>query len=223
MKPKKLWLINSGFNLVSIILAGSNPGRLALRRYKTCTPGKEDIAFTQTAWRRVMPEKKTIERAKRDKREGNAPSTQAGKFVREAMEHIRQGKHGARSTKQAIAIGLSQARRAGVDLPPPKKGKTSERTHRSAERAYEKGQSGRHEKTNPRRSAAITEALKRESHQAASHAALSRQAKSQARQRTAKERSQIARKAAKTRLAHQTHEERSAIARKAARTRMAKK
>ena len=86
-----------------------------------------------------MPEKKTIERARRDKREGKAPSTQAGEFVRETMEHIREGKHGARSTKQAIAIGLSKARRAGVDLPPPKKGKTSERTRKSAERAYARG------------------------------------------------------------------------------------
>src|SRR5207253_6284646 len=75
--------------------------------------------------RRIMPEKKTIQRARQAKREGKAPSTQAGEFVRETMEHIREGKHGARSTKQAIAIGLSKARRAGVKLPPPKKGKTS--------------------------------------------------------------------------------------------------
>src|SRR5689334_9316971 len=79
-----------------------------------------------------MPEKETIERAKEDKREGKAPSTQAGEFVREEMHHIREGKHGARSTKQAIAIGLSKARRAGVKLPPPKKGTTSEKTRRSA-------------------------------------------------------------------------------------------
>ena len=89
-----------------------------------------------------MPERKTIERAREDKREGKAPSTQAGEFVREEMEHIREGKHGARSTKQAIAIGLSKARRAGVDLPPPEKGTVSEKTRRSAERAYEKGQHG---------------------------------------------------------------------------------
>src|SRR6266566_1725596 len=86
--------------------------------------------------RTTMPEQKTIERARRDKREGKAPSTQAGEFVRETMEHIRKGKHGARSTKQAIAIGLSKARRAGVKLPPPKKGQTSERTRHNAERAY---------------------------------------------------------------------------------------
>src|SRR6266571_8316745 len=108
-----------------------------------------------------MPEQKTIERARKAKREGKAPTTQAGEFVRETMEHIRAGKHGARSTKQAIAIGLSKARRAGVKLPPPKKGKTTERTRHSAELAYRQGQSGEHKKTNPRRSEAITKALKR--------------------------------------------------------------
>jgi hypothetical protein len=166
-----------------------------------------------------MPEKKTIERARKAKREGKAPSTQAGEFVRETMEHIREGKHGARSTKQAIAIGLSKARRAGVDLPPPKKGKTSEKTHRSAQTAYKAGHDGHPLKTNPRRSRAISKALRREGHSAASHAALARQAKSQARQRSAAERHTIGKKAARTRLAHQTHKERSAIARKAARTR----
>ncbi len=80
-----------------------------------------------------MAETETLERAEQDKREGKAPSTQAGEFVREEMEHIRRGKHGARSSRQAIAIGLSKARRAGVPLPPPKKGRTSERTRRSAE------------------------------------------------------------------------------------------
>src|SRR4030081_760753 len=86
-----------------------------------------------------MPEKETLERAEQDKREGKSPSTQAGEFVREEIHHIREGKHGARSTKQAIAIGLSQARRAGVDLPPPAKGKTSERTRKNAARAYALG------------------------------------------------------------------------------------
>ena len=86
-----------------------------------------------------MPEKETIQRAHADKRAGKSASTQAGEFVREEMHHIREGKHGARSTKQAIAIGLSKARRAGVDLPPPKKGKTSERTRKSAARAYARG------------------------------------------------------------------------------------
>src|SRR5882762_315793 len=88
----------------------------------------------------TMPEKKTIERAHRDAREGKAPSTQAGEFVHEEIEHIRQGKHGARSAKQAIAIGLSKARRAGVKLPPPNKGKASEETRRQASRDYAKGE-----------------------------------------------------------------------------------
>jgi hypothetical protein len=87
-----------------------------------------------------MPEKKTLERAEKAKREGKAPTTQAGEFVREEMEHIREGKHGAESPEQAIAIGLSKARRAGVELPPPKKGTVSEKTRRSAERAYKAGQ-----------------------------------------------------------------------------------
>ena len=86
-----------------------------------------------------MPEKKTIQRAKQRKREGKSASTQAGEFVREEIHHIREGKHGARSAKQTIAIGLSKARRAGVDLPPPKKGETSERTRKSAQRAYARG------------------------------------------------------------------------------------
>ena len=88
-----------------------------------------------------MPEQETFERARKDKAEGKAPSTQAGEFVREEMHHIREGKHGARSTKQAIAIGLSKARRAGVKLPPPKKGKASAETRRSAMRDYAKGRS----------------------------------------------------------------------------------
>ena len=168
-----------------------------------------------------MPKKKTIERAKQDKREGKAPSTQAGEFIRETMDEIRAGKHGARSTKQAIAIGLSKARRAGVKLPPPAKGKASEETRRHAERDYTRGQTEPHRKVSAKRSRAVTGALKRERHSAASHAALSRQAKQQSHRRTAKERSEIGRKAARTRLAHQNHQERSAIARKAAKTRAA--
>src|SRR5947209_3966621 len=97
-----------------------------------------------------MTEKKTIERAKEDKREGKAPSTQAGEFVREEIEHIREGKHGARSTKQAIAIGLSKARRAGVDLKPPAKGKASEKTRHSAALALKEGKE--HRKPSARRS-----------------------------------------------------------------------
>src|SRR5688572_24892207 len=132
-----------------------------------------------------MPEKQTIERARRDRRQGKAPSTQAGEFVREEIEHVREGKHGARSTKQAIAIGLSKARRAGVKLPAPRKGRTSERTRTSAARAARAGQSGRKRKPSPRRSRATLTALKREGREAASHRALSRQAKSAARRRKA--------------------------------------
>lgn len=169
-----------------------------------------------------MPKKSTIRKASKAKREGKAPTTQAGEFVREEIEDIRKGKHGARSTKQAIAIGLSKARRAGVKLKPPKKGEASERTVRSAERDYRKGQSHTKKAVNPKRSRATTEALRREGQEAASPAALARQAKQQAAKRTKKERSAIARKAAKTRLAHQTPQERKSIARKAARTRAAR-
>jgi hypothetical protein len=162
-----------------------------------------------------MPERETMHRAKKAKREGKAPTTQAGEFIREEFEHIREGKHGARSPQQAIAIGLSKARRAGVPLPPPKKGTVSEKTRRSAERAYEKGQTEPKHKPSPTRSKAIARALKREGKQAASHAALSRQTKRVAHQRSAAERRAIGRKAAASR----TPAERSASARKAARTR----
>src|SRR4051812_23951497 len=124
-----------------------------------------------------MPEKKTIERAKKDKAEGKAPTTQAGEFVREEMEHIREGKHGARSPQQAIAIGLSKARRAGVDLPPPKKGATSEATRKRAERDLEKGRTGKQAKPSAKRSRARLETLKREPRSSASKSALSKQAK----------------------------------------------
>ena len=130
-----------------------------------------------------MPEKKTIARAREDAREGKAPSTQAGEFVREEMDHIRQGKHGARSTKQAIAIGLSKARRAGVKLPPPKKGRVSPQTRKKAERDYEKGQSGKSTKPSAKRSRSRTAALKKEGRSAASHRALSQQARRAAKAR----------------------------------------
>ena len=87
-----------------------------------------------------MPEKRTVKRARRDARQGKAPTTQAGEFVREEMHHIREGKHGAASAKQAIAIGLSKARRAGVKLAPPKKGRARARTRKQAARDYRKGQ-----------------------------------------------------------------------------------
>jgi uncharacterized protein DUF6496 len=131
-----------------------------------------------------MPDKDTIERASQDRREGKAATTQAGEFVREEIEHIREGKHGARSAKQAIAIGLSKARRAGVRLPPPKNAAPSTRAKAVQDSARAKG-SGltRGRKPSARRSRAVTQALKREGPQAASHTALSRQAKSAARRR----------------------------------------
>jgi Family of unknown function (DUF6496) len=145
-----------------------------------------------------MPEQETIEQAREDAREGKSPSTQAGEFVREEMEHIREGKHGARSTKQAIAIGLSKARRAGVKLPPPRKGTTSRRTRKQAKRDLTKGRRGA-SRPSRRRSRAVRQALKREPRRAASHRALSRQAHSAARSRTAADRSRAAKKAARTR------------------------
>jgi hypothetical protein len=146
-----------------------------------------------------MPEKKTVERARSAKRQGKAPSTQAGEFVREEIEHIREGKHGARSSKQAIAIGLSKARRAGVKLPPPEKGTVPERTRRQAEREYKRAGEGKDGKPSSRRSRATTRALKREEKGAASKAALARQARTVANRRTPGQRSASARKAARTR------------------------
>jgi hypothetical protein len=142
-----------------------------------------------------MPEKETIERAREDAREGKSPSTQAGEFVREEMDHIREGKHGARSTKQAIAIGLSKARRAGVSLPPPK-GSGSD-VRRKAEQDSEAARSRR--TPSKKRSRATTNALKREGTKAASKASLSRQARTSARNRGAASRSSAAKKAARTR------------------------
>jgi hypothetical protein len=162
-----------------------------------------------------MPEKQTVHRAKKAKRKGKSASTQAGEFVREEMRHVRQGKHGARSTKQAIAVGLSQARRAGVSLPPPKRGRVSERTRHSAERAYESGQRGK-PRVSRRRSRATEGALRREGRAAASRRGLSKQARSAARRRTHAERSASARRAARTKGLRG----RSAAARKAARTRV---
>lgn len=146
-----------------------------------------------------MPDPETIERAKEDKAEGKSPSTQAGEFVKEEMDHIREGKHGARSTKQAIAIGLSKARRAGVALKPPAAGKSSSRTRKQAERDLKKGKSGAKKKTSAKRSRATENALKREGRSAASKSALSKQAKSAAKKRSASSRSAAAKKAARTR------------------------
>ena len=146
-----------------------------------------------------MPESETLERAAKDRRQGKAPSTQAGEFVREEIEHIREGKHGARSAKQAIAIGLSKARRAGVKLSPPKKGKASKETREQAARDVRKGQSASKRKTSAKRSRATLRALKQEGHSAASTLALSRHASSAAAKRSAASRSRSAKKAAATR------------------------
>jgi len=145
-----------------------------------------------------MQEKETLRRARADKREGKSPSTQAGEFVRQEMHHIREGKHGAKSAKQAIAIGLSEARRAGVPLAPPKKGEAKPKTRRSAQRAVRAGKRGT-KKVSARRSRAVKGVLRREGRSAASHRALSRQAHSAARRRTRSDRSAAARKAARTR------------------------
>jgi len=163
-----------------------------------------------------MPEKSAQERAQRDRRQGKSASTQAGEFVREEMHHIRAGKHGARSTKQAIAIGLSKARRAGVRLKPPKAGTVSEKTRRSAERTYASGAHGQ-SKNSARRARAIASALKREGHSAASPRALSVQAQRAASKRTPAQRSAAALRAARTKGPAR----RSAAARKAAHTRAA--
>ena len=144
-----------------------------------------------------MPDRKTLARARNDKREGKSPSTQAGEFVHEEIEHIREGKHGARSTEQAIAIGLSKARRAGVKLPPPKRGTVSEEVREQAKRDLERG-SRPGKAVNPKRSRAMKKKLKGEKHQTVSSAALSRHAKASAKRQTAAERSASARKAART-------------------------
>jgi hypothetical protein len=143
-----------------------------------------------------MPEKETLRRAKKDKREGKAASTQAGEFVREEIEHVREGKHGARSAKQVIAIGLSKARRAGVKLPPPKNASTE--TQEQAARDTRKARSGGKAKS-AKRSRASLRKLKREGHSAASKTALSRHARSTAAGRSAASRSRSAKKAAATR------------------------
>jgi hypothetical protein len=145
-----------------------------------------------------MPEQETIDRARQDAREGKSPSTQAGEFVHEEIEHVKEGKHGARSAKQAIAIGLSKARRAGVKLPPPKAG-ASEKTRTQARHDSEKGESADDHQPSRTRSRATTKALRREGHTAVSHEALSQQARSSARQRSAAGRQAAAKKAARTR------------------------
>jgi hypothetical protein len=163
----------------------------------------------------MMPEKRTVEKAREAKRAGKAPTTQAGEFVHDEIRKIRRGEHGARSPEQAIAIGLSKARRAGVDLAPPKKGQASERTRRSAKYAYEAGQHKRKIRRRPRVSRAVSKVLEREPRSTVSRRALSRHAGHAAKRRTAAARSAAARKAARTKGAAG----RSAAARKAGRSR----
>jgi len=146
-----------------------------------------------------MPEKETLKRARRDKRQGKAPTTQAGEFVREEIEHVRQGKHGARSTKQAIAIGLSKARRAGVKLPRPPAG-VKARTKQSAANASRAGSRSKASRPSRTRSRAVRRALKREPHRTASRKSLARQAKNAASRRPAAARRAAARRAARTRM-----------------------
>ena len=148
-----------------------------------------------------MPEKRTLERAREDAREGKSPSTQAGEFVREEIHHVREGKHGARNPKQAIAIGLSKARRAGVKLQAPRRGKTSARTRQQAQRDTQKGQSQSRRRPSSTRSRATSAALKHEGHSAASRRSLSKQARSSARARGPANRRRAAQKAAQTRKA----------------------
>ena len=164
-----------------------------------------------------MPEKRTLERARKAKRQGKSPTTQAGEFVREEIHHIREGKHGARSTEQAIAIGLSKARRAGVRLKSPRRGTVSEQTREQAARDASLWRRKRPHKPSARRSRAMHRKLEQEGHAAASTRALSEHARRAARRRSPAERRAAARKAARSR----SHEERSQSARKAARTRKA--
>jgi hypothetical protein len=171
--------------------------------------------FEAFATEERMPDKRTIERARKDRRQGKSATTQAGEFVREEIEDIRKGKHGARSTKQAIAIGLSKARRAGVKLKPPAKGKAKETTRKSAEYAYEAGQGRRKTTRRPKVARAVTRTLQKEPRSTASRKALSEHATRAASRRKPSERSQAARKAAKTKGSAT----RSAAARKAAKTR----
>lgn len=161
-----------------------------------------------------MPEKEVMKRAERDREEGKSPSTQAGEFVREEFDHIREGKHGARSPQQAIAIGLSKARRAGIKLAPPKRGKTSARTRKQAERDLKKGKQPRRAPSR-KRSRAVEHALQKESTRSASHAAISKQSRRVARRRGAASRHAAARRAVHTKGRQGLRRS----ARKAARTR----
>jgi hypothetical protein len=162
-----------------------------------------------------MPRRSTAQRANNDLRDGKSPSTAAGEFVHEEVEHVRKGKHGARSPQQAIAIGLSKARRAGVPLPPPRNGRVKESTRKDASRAYAKGQSGNAEEASPRSSRTRKKAMEREPHSSTSHRALSAQTRRASRELGSRRRHQAAAKAAQTK----GRRGRQAAAGKAARTR----
>lgn len=146
-----------------------------------------------------MPQKTTTRRAKTALRQGKRPTTAAGEFVREEIHHVREGRHGARSPKQVIAIGLSKARREGIEVPAPKKGRTSERTRRSAERDLETGRGERKPRApSTRRSSAVKGALKREPRSTTSSKALSRQASGTTRKTTSRKKPTTARKTTST-------------------------
>lgn len=162
-----------------------------------------------------MPEKETMERAEEDLREGKSPKTAAGEFVHEEIEHVREGKHGVRSPQQAIAIGLSKARRAGIPVPPPEKGKASASTRTKAEHDYEKGQSHTEKKPSQRASRAREEVLEREPRSTASHSALSKATRTAAQKRSSRDRHEAAVKAVRTKVKAGLRKE----AQKAARTR----
>jgi Family of unknown function (DUF6496) len=174
--------VHSTSNRVSALPAGAHkPNDSA---FTSVLPGAGQRFVEHT-----MPQKRTIARVRADRRAGRSASTQAGEFVREEIDKIRHGEHGARSTRQAIAIGLSEARRAGVKLPPPKRGSVTERTRRSAKYAYEAGQGKRKVRRRPGVSRAVSRALKREKRSTVSRAALSRQAHTAASRLTAAQRS----------------------------------
>ncbi len=195
------------------------PLRYSEEHFRSLDVGIDANHLRNQTWRATMPERRTIQKANRDRRSGKSATTQAGEFVREEIRDVRRGKHGARSTQQAIAIGLSKARRAGVPLRPPRKGKAKAKTRRSAEYAYEAGQGKRKTTRRPRVSRAVSRTLKREPHGTTSRSALSKQARRSASRRSASARSASARKAAKTKGSTR----RSAAARKAARTRARRK
>lgn len=153
-----------------------------------------------------MPRQSTIEKARKDARAGKAPSTQAGEFVREEIDEIRAGKHGVRNTKQAIAIGLSKARKAGVDLPPPPGEKKTARKARPSKTAKRKVSAA----SSARRSKASLKALKKEPTSPVSRKNLSKQAKSVAAKKSPAKRSAAAMKAAQTR--RQTAQSRRVLA-----------